>query len=88
MGRLGLKYPRIDAQDLHLESPTDGLLAASVKRVVWASGRISAALGLEAQRPSSEPQAPIRLEAAAGEEVILEYEQHRVSDLLGPTQAL
>lgn len=88
MGRLGLKYPRIDAQDLHLESPTDGLLAASVKRVVWASGRISAALGLEAQRPSSEPQAPIHLEAAAGEEVILEYEQHRVSDLLGPTQAL
>jgi hypothetical protein len=88
MGRLGLKYPRIDAQDLHLDSPTDGLLAASVKRVLWASGRISDALGLEAQRLSSEAQAPIHLEASAGEEIILEYKQHGMSDFVGPSQAL
>jgi hypothetical protein len=51
MGRLGLTYSRTDAQDPRHDSPTDGLLAASVTRVLWASGRIFAALGLGAQRP-------------------------------------
>jgi hypothetical protein len=52
MARLGLSRPRLasadlDSADLDPASPTDGLLSASVRRVVWASGRICAALGLE-----------------------------------------
>ena len=45
MARLGLPSPsdRIDAEG---DDPTDGLLSASVKRVVWASSRICDALGV------------------------------------------
>jgi hypothetical protein len=45
MARLGLQSPsdRIDAEG---DDPTDGLLSASVKRVVWASSRICDALGV------------------------------------------
>src|ERR1700730_13292279 len=45
MARLGLQSSsdRIDAED---DDPTDGLLSASVKRVVWASSRICDALGV------------------------------------------
>jgi hypothetical protein len=45
MARLGLQSSpnRIDAEG---DDPTDGLLFASVKRVVWASSRICDALGV------------------------------------------
>jgi hypothetical protein len=45
MARLGLQFPsdRIDAEG---DDPTDDLLSASVRRVVWASGRICDALGV------------------------------------------
>ena len=45
MARLGLQSPsdRIDAEG---DDPTDDLLSASVKRVVWASSRICDALGI------------------------------------------
>jgi hypothetical protein len=45
MARLGLQSPsdRIDAAG---DDPTDDLLSASVKRVVWASSRICDALGV------------------------------------------
>jgi hypothetical protein len=45
MARLGLQSSssQIDAQS---DSPTDDLLSASVKRVVWASSRICDALGV------------------------------------------
>jgi hypothetical protein len=45
MARLGLQPPsdRIGAEG---DDPTDGLLCASVKRVVWASSRICDALGV------------------------------------------
>jgi hypothetical protein len=45
MARLGLQSPsdRIDAAG---DDPTDDLLSASVKRVVWASTRICDALGV------------------------------------------
>lgn len=45
MVRLGLQSPsdRIDPEG---DDPTDGLLSASVKRVVWASNRICDALGV------------------------------------------
>jgi hypothetical protein len=68
MTRLGLPRPRLgadpaglDAADLYSASPTDGLVSASVRRVVWASGRICAALGLDAERLRSEPQAAVDL---------------------------
>jgi hypothetical protein len=45
LARLGLQFPsdRIDAEG---DDPTDDLLFASVRRVVWASGRICDALGV------------------------------------------
>jgi hypothetical protein len=45
MARLGLQSPsdQINAED---NDPTDDLLSASVKRVVWASSRICDALGV------------------------------------------
>jgi hypothetical protein len=64
MARLGLPRPRLacdDPADLDSASPTDGLVSASVRRVVWASGRICAALGLDAERSRSEPQAAVDL---------------------------
>jgi hypothetical protein len=87
MGRLGLPYPGFPA-DFDDASPTDGLLSASVTRVIWASGRICRALGLEARGLESEAQASIDVEAAAGEEIVLKYEQHGVGDFLGLPEAL
>ncbi len=46
MARLGL--PRPNGQD---DDPTDGLLSASVTRVIWATGRICDALGVEFSKP-------------------------------------
>jgi hypothetical protein len=86
MTRLGMARTGLDAVDF--DRPTDGLLSASVTRVNWASSRICGALGLETERPPSKPQTPVHLEAAAGKEIVLEYEQHGVSDFLGLPQAL
>ncbi len=46
MSHLGLPCP-VHEPDLGNDSPTDGLLFASVARVRWASGRICRALGVE-----------------------------------------
>jgi hypothetical protein len=86
MTRLGMELTGLDVVDF--ERPTDGLLSASVTRVNWASSRICGALGLETERPPSEPQTPVHVEAAAGKEIVLEYEQHGVGDFLGLSQAL
>jgi hypothetical protein len=86
--RLGLARPGLAPADLGQESPTDGLLSASVARVIWASSRICGALGLEAQRLALQPQAAVHVEAASGEEIVLEYKQHGASDILGSLHAL
>jgi len=86
MARLGMAPPGLDVVDI--DRPTDGLLSASVTRVNWASTRICGALGLETERPPSEPQTPVHVEAAPGKEIVLEYEQHGVGDFLGLSQAL
>ena len=85
MTRLGMPRPGLVPD---FDGPTDGLLSASVTRVNWASSRICGALGLETERPPSEPQSPVHVEAAAGKEIVLEYEQHGVGDFLGLPQAL
>ena len=59
MAQLGLR-PDIDPGDRYGQSPTDGLLPASVSRVVRASRGICAALGLDV-RPASEPQTAVDL---------------------------
>jgi hypothetical protein len=46
MARLGLTRHAYDPVNAGDECPTDGLLSASVARVIWASGRICHALGL------------------------------------------
>lgn len=81
MARLGLPRPAYAASAIVYDSPTDGLLSASVARVISASGRICDALGLE-------PQASVHLEAASGEEVVLKNKPHGVSDFLGFPQTL
>ena len=86
MTRLGMERPGLDALDF--DRPTDGLLSASVTRVNWASSCICGALGLETERPPSETQTSVHVEAAAGKEIVLEYEQHGVGDFLGLSQAL
>ena len=86
MARLGMPRPGLDAVDF--DGPTDGLLSASVTRVNSASSRICGALGLKTERPPSEPQSPVHVEASAGKEIVLEYEQHGVGDFLGLPQAL
>ena len=57
MAQLGLRSG-FDPGDRYEESPTDGLLSASVTRVVRASRGICAALGLN-ERPASEPQTAV-----------------------------
>ncbi len=47
MARLGLPRPGYCLGNLGEDSPTDGLLPASVRRVIWASSCICTALGLE-----------------------------------------
>jgi len=47
MGRLGLPRAGYCFGNLGEDSPTDGLLPASVRRVIWASSRICTALGLD-----------------------------------------
>src|SRR6202051_1333403 len=86
MTRLGMALPGLAVADS--DRPTDGLLSASVTRVNWASSRICGALGLETERPPSEPQAPVHFEAAAGKEIVLEYKQHGVGNFLGLYQGL
>jgi hypothetical protein len=54
MAQLGLR-PGQTAGDRNEHSPTDGLLSASVTRVVCASSGICAALGLEERPKASEP---------------------------------
>jgi hypothetical protein len=80
MERLGFS-PRLELAEFGCDDPTDGLTVASVRRVRWAADRITEAL-------RSDSKAPVDVEAAAGEEVVLEYEEHRVRDFLGLTQAL
>ena len=46
MARLGLRRPAADLADSAFDDPTDGLLSASVARVILASSRICGALGL------------------------------------------
>lgn len=46
MARLGLTHPGADPAQFASGSPTEGLLSASVARVLWASGCICGALGL------------------------------------------
>jgi hypothetical protein len=47
MARLGLpRRPPSGQCSLHDDSPTDGLLLASVTRVIWAGSRICDALGV------------------------------------------
>jgi hypothetical protein len=87
MARLGLPCSDPGGADFGFDGPTDGLLSASVKRVNWASSRICAALGLETERPASEAQAAVHIEAAAGKEIVLEYKQHCVGDFVGLSQA-
>ena len=86
MMRLGMPCAGLGMTDF--DGPTDGLLSASVTRVHWASSRICSALGLPAERPPSEPQTPVHVEATTGEEIVLEYKQHGVGDFLGLAQAL
>ena len=81
---------RTDPDDFDRTSPTDNLLPASVTRVICARARtnLRRARHRTARDPGSETQAPVHLEAAAGEEIILEYEQHGVGNFLGSPQAL
>ena len=88
MTRLGLPLPAFDSADLGRESPTDGLLSDSVARVKWVSRRICGVLGLEAEPLASEPQAPVHIEAAAGEEIVLKDKQYGVSDFVRFSQTL
>ena len=46
MARLGLTHSGADPAQFASGSPTEGLLSASVGRVLWASGCICSALGL------------------------------------------
>jgi hypothetical protein len=87
MARLGLPHSTVDSE-LYRGRPTDNLLAASVARVIWASGRICGALGVEAETRVSEAQTAIDLETATGKEVVFEYEQHGMSDFLGLPEPL
>jgi hypothetical protein len=82
MARLGLPHSGADSA-LDPASPTDNLLSASVARVIWASGRICGALGVDAATRVSEAQAAVDFDAATGKEVVLEYEHHGMGDLLG-----
>lgn len=94
MARLGLPHPAPAAADCGQDGPTDGLLSASVARVVWASNRICAALGLSAAlaesmpQAESEPQAAVQFNAAAREEIVLKYEPHGMCDFVGLAQPL
>jgi hypothetical protein len=88
MTRLGYPLPAFDTADFGQESPMDGLLSASVARVKWVSGRICGVLGLEAEPLGSEPQAPVHVEAAAGEEIVLKDKKYGVSDFIGFPQTL
>ncbi len=88
MTRLGLPLPAFDTADLGHECPTDGLLSDSVVRVKWVSRRICSVLGVEAEPLGSEPQAPIDIEAAAGEEIVLKDKQYGVSDFVRFPQTL
>jgi hypothetical protein len=88
MARLGLPHSRFECGAPYHFLPTDNLLSASVARVIAASARICTALGLPAQMPRSEAQAAIDLDAAAGEKIVLEYEQYGMGDFLGLPEAL
>lgn len=81
LGRLGVTDPKC-ALPVPLgsfeEDPTAGLLAASVGRVRIAATRLTGVL--ECSGFDSESQPAVDLDAAAGEEVILENEAHRMGD--------
>ena len=81
MARLGMPRPARAPTDAGYDNPTDGLLPASVARVLYASGRICEALGLETQ-------ASVHVEAPSGEEIVLKDKPYGVSNLLGSAQAL
>ena len=87
MARLELPPAAVALCPLRVGKPTDGLLSASVTRVMLASTRICGALGVETQRLTSHSQTPVDLEAAAGEEIVFEYEQYGMGDFLGLPEA-
>jgi hypothetical protein len=60
-------------------SASTALLAHSVRRVAWASAQLYDALGLS----GSEAQSTVDVDATAGEEVVLEDEQHGVRNFGG-----
>jgi hypothetical protein len=88
MARLGLPHARYPGRAPHPFQPTDNLLLASVARVVAAAARICAALGLQEPLPGSEAQAAVDLDAAAGKEIVFEYEQYGLGDFFGLPEAL
>jgi len=55
MARLGLPRLLPGQCNLNDDNPTDGLLSASVTRVIWASSRICDALGVGTERRASKP---------------------------------
>jgi hypothetical protein len=88
MTHLGLPVPGLDPADPGHESPTDGLLSDSLARVMWASRWICGALGFQVTPSTSEPQAPVHIDAATGKEIILKNKQHSASDFLRLPQTL
>ncbi|MGO9934070.1 MAG: hypothetical protein ACLPV8_19960 [Steroidobacteraceae bacterium] len=88
MARLGLPHKQLGCGALYGPCPTDNLLTASVARVTFASARILSALGLDARMPGSEAQAAVDLDAAAGKEIVFEYEQYGMGDFVGLPEAL
>ena len=88
MDGLGLPLPGSDRRAYGPGNPTDNLLSASVVRVMFAKTRICDALGIATDRAASEAQPAVDLQAAAGEEVVFEYEQYGMGDFLGLPEAL
>jgi hypothetical protein len=88
MSRLGLPHSHFHCGAPYRLNPTDNLLSASVARVTAAGAGICRALGLDAQIPISEAQAAVDLDAAAGKEIVFEYEQYGMGDFLGLPEAL
>jgi hypothetical protein len=54
MARLELPQPLSDPCDLNGDTPTDGLLSASVTRVIWASSCVCDALGVGTEQRASQ----------------------------------
>ncbi|MEO7774796.1 MAG: hypothetical protein ABIT36_00470 [Steroidobacteraceae bacterium] len=88
MHRIGLLPASCGRAPFGTGCPTDNLLSASVVRVNLATCRICDALGLVSEPAASQAQTPVHVEAAAGEEVVLEYEPYGMGDFFGLPKAL